>query len=151
MQTKDNAQFHIVLVKGWIEKDGKFLLAKRSLKELHKPGVWSLPGGKVEGEKEEPNILQKTLKKEIKEEVGVEITNVIDLIYNNSFKRVDGAHVISLIFLCHYKSGYAKPLEETAEVRWFTLEELKRFNEAEDFLREEIKELVNYMKNKKTF
>jgi ADP-ribose pyrophosphatase YjhB (NUDIX family) len=151
MQTKDNAHFHIVLVKGWIEKDGKFLLAKRSLKELHKPGVWSLPGGKVESEKEEPNILQKTLKKEIKEEVGVEIEDATSLMYDNSFIRVDDAHVVSLTFLCHCKSGEAKPLEDTAEIKWLTLEELKRFNESEDFLREEIKELVNYMKNKKTF
>ena len=53
MQTEDNAQFHIVCVKGWVEKDGKFLLAQRAFNELHHPGVWSLPGGKVETEIEE--------------------------------------------------------------------------------------------------
>jgi len=145
MQTKDNAQFHIVAVKGWVEKDNKFLLAKRSAKELHKPNSWSLPGGKVEGEIEEPCILQKTLKKEIKEEVGIEISDDIELLYNNSFKRVDGAHVVMLTFLCHYKSGEAKPIEDTSEVKWFSIEELKNFKEAENFLKIEIKELLHYL------
>jgi ADP-ribose pyrophosphatase YjhB (NUDIX family) len=148
MQTRDNAKFHIVLVKGWIEKNRKFLLAKRSNAELHKPGVWSLPGGKVENEIE-PNILQKTLKKEIKEEVGVEITNDIELVFNNSFERVDGANVVSLTFLCHYKSGEAKPLEDTVEIRWFSIEELKNFTEIEDFLKIEIIELVKYLESSK--
>lgn len=147
MKTKDNAQFHIVAVKGWIEKDSKFLLAKRGPNELHKPNKWSLPGGKIEDEVEEPSILQKTLRREIKEEVGIDITDDVELIYNNSFLRVDGAHVVMLTFLCHYKSGEAKPMEDTAEIRWFTIEELKKFNEAEDFLKKEINELENYLKN----
>ena len=50
MQTQDNAQFHIVLVKGWVEKDGKFLMARRSRKEIQAPGQWSIPGGKMENE-----------------------------------------------------------------------------------------------------
>ena len=145
MQTKDNAQFHIVAVKAWIEKDNKFLLAKRGLNELHKPNTWSLPGGKVEGKIEEPNILQKTLRREIKEEVGINITDDVELIYNNSFVRTDGAHVVMLTFLCHYKSGEAKPLEDTAEIRWFTIEELERLEGIEDFLKIEIKELMNYL------
>jgi ADP-ribose pyrophosphatase YjhB (NUDIX family) len=145
MKTKDNAQFHIVAVKAWIEKDGKFLLAKRGPNELHKPNTWSLPGGKVEDGKEESYILQKTLVKEIKEEVGIDVTDDIELVYNNSFVRVDGAHVVMLTFLCHYKSGEAKPIEDTSKIKWFSIEELKNFKEAEDFLKIEIKELLNYL------
>lgn len=50
METKDHAKFYIVLVKGWIEYHGKFLLAQRGMNEVHKPGAWSVPGGKVEDE-----------------------------------------------------------------------------------------------------
>jgi 8-oxo-dGTP diphosphatase len=145
MKTKDNAPFHIVAVKAWVEKDNKFLLAKRGPHELNKPNTWSLPGGKVENGIEF-NILQKTLKNEVKEEVGIEITNNISLVSNSSFERVDGAHVVMLTFLCHYKSGEAKPLEDTSEVKWFSLEELKNFNDAEDFLKIEISELEKYLK-----
>jgi len=146
MKTKDNAQFHIVAVKAWIEKNGKFLLAKRSPNEVHEPNSWSLPGGKVENEIE-ADILQKTLEKEVKEEVGVDITDKIELVYNNSFQRVDEAHVVMMTFLCHYKSGEAKPLEDTAEIAWFTLEELKKFNKAKDFLKIEINRLDEYLKS----
>ena len=147
MQTKDNAQFHIVAVKAWIKKDNTFLLAKRGPNELHKPNTWSLPGGKVEDEIEEPSILQKTLKREVKEEVGIGITDDIELIYNNSFIRTDGAHVVMLTFLCHHKSGEAKPLEDTAEIKWFSIEELKRLAGIEEFLKIEINELEKYLKN----
>lgn len=108
MKTQDNAQFHIVLVKGWVEKDGKFLMAQRGHTEHHEPGSWSLPGGKVENDTER-DILQSTLKKEIKEEVGLDITNDIELVYNNSFKRIDETHVVNLTFLCHSLNGDAQP------------------------------------------
>lgn len=148
MQTKDNAPFHIVLAKGWVEKDGKFLMAKRGEEELHKPGTWSLPGGKVERDVGEENILQKTLKKEIEEEVGVEITDEIELIYNNTFERIDGAHVVNLTFLCHHKSGEAKPLEDTAQVKWFSIEELRNFEDLEPFFKREVEKLIKYLEKR---
>ena len=145
MKTKDNANFHIVLVKAWIEKDGKFLMAQRGSTELHKPGAWSLPGGKVDDEVVR-DILQSTLKKEIVEEVGLDIADDIELIYNNSFIRSDGAHVVNLTFLCHWKSGNAQALEDTANVQWFTVKELRNFPHTEDFLQIEIDELIQYLK-----
>jgi len=143
MQTKDNANFFIVLVKGWVEKDDEFLLARRGPKELHMPGAWSLPGGKVELEIK-PNILEQTLIKEIQEEVGVTVSEHMELVHNNSFKRSDGAVVIGLTFLCRYVSGTAAPMEDTTEVAWHTLEELNRLAGIEDFLKKEIKILVAY-------
>ncbi|MDP2669452.1 MAG: NUDIX domain-containing protein [bacterium] len=144
MHTKDNAQFHIVLVKGRVQKDDKFLMAQRSMQELHKPGVRSLPGGKVEDEVER-DILQNTLKKEIMEEVGLEITDQIELVYNNSFIRSDDSHVVGLTFLCHRQAGEAQALEDTAKVQRFTLDELKAFPEAEEFLQIEIRALESYL------
>jgi 8-oxo-dGTP diphosphatase len=144
MQTKDNAKFHIVAVKGWIEKDGKFLIAKRGPNEIHMPNTWSVPGGKVDSTTEEANVLRNALKREIREEVGIEIDDDIELIYDNSFIRSDGAHVVMMIFLCRYKSGKARPLEDTAELKWLTLEELKRLN-IEDHMKMEIKALANHV------
>jgi 8-oxo-dGTP diphosphatase len=144
MQTHDNARFHIVLVNGWIENGGKFLLSQRALTELQRPGAWSLPGGKVEGGSEETDILQKTLRKEIEEEVGVAVADEMRFICDYSFIRVDGAHVVGLTFLCKYESGEARPLEDTASVKWLSLEELKSIK-AEDFLKREIEELVKYL------
>ena len=34
-------------------------------------------------------------------------------------------YVVAVIFKCHYKSGDAKPLEDTIDCKWATLEEIK--------------------------
>lgn len=145
MNTKDNANFFIVAVKAWVKKGDKYLLARRGLNEIHMPGVWSLPGGKVENEGEVVDVMQATLKKEIMEEVGLEITDEIELVFNNTFDRSDGSPVVGLTFLCYWKSGAAKPLEDTSEVKWFTLDELKNLEEVEDFLKREIKRLEEHI------
>jgi ADP-ribose pyrophosphatase YjhB (NUDIX family) len=110
------------------------------------PGVWSLPGGKIEKEIGK-GILERTLVKEIEEEIGITITEEIVLIYDNMFERVDGAHVLGLTFLCRYKSGTPAALEDTTEIRWFSVEELRQLEEAEDFLRIEIEHLMRYLTN----
>lgn len=140
------SRLHKVIVKAWVEKDGKYLLAQRGATEKHHAGIWSLPGGNVEHKVEE-SILEETLKKEVKEEVGVEVKDKMELVYNNAFiKTSDGSHVINLTFLCHWKSGEAKPLEDTTRIRWFTLEELQNFENPPDFLEREIKHLASHLK-----
>jgi len=137
---------HKVIVKAWIRKDNKFLLAKRSSTEKHHAGVWSLPGGNIENDVCDL-ILENSLNKEIKEEIGIEIKPEIFITYNNGFiKDSDGSHVINVTFLCDWKSGEARPLEDTSEIEWFTLNELKKINNPSDFLSKEIEYLVKYLK-----
>ncbi len=149
MQTKDNANFFIVAAKGWVQKQNKFLLARRGPEELHMPGVWSLPGGKVENEIMD-NILEKTVAKEIEEEVGIIIDSDMKIIHNNSFQRSDGATVIGLTYLCQYQSGAEAPLEDTTEIAWYTLEELEVMENIESFLKKEIKILSSFLKKEDT-
>lgn len=118
---------HLVLVNAVVEKDGKILVSQRSWEETHEPGRWTIPGGKVERtEGDVWNVIEKTLKAEVLEETGVEITEKAELLTNNTFIRSTGQHVIALIFLCHWKSGEAKPLEDTADAKWILEEELKK-------------------------
>lgn len=141
-----SSKLHKVIVKAWVEKDGKYLLAQRGSTEKHHAGVWSLPGGNIEQEVAD-SILEKTLKKEIKEEVNVEVKDEMELLYNNGFiKTSDGSHVINLTFLCHWKAGEAKPLEDTTKIKWFTLEELLNFKNPPDFLVKEIEHLVAHLR-----
>ena len=65
----------------------------------------------------------------------------MQFIHSDGFTRVDGAHVVGFVFLCKWKSGEAQPLEDTEEVRWFTLEELKNFTEVEKWMKVEIGKL----------
>jgi len=141
---KEKITYFEVLVKAWIEKDGKFLLAKRGMSEKHEPGAWSLPGGKIDDEIRD-EIIQHTLKKEIKEEVNIEIYDDIKLIYNNSFTKSDGSKVINLTFLCKYKFDDTKPCEDTSEIMWLSLEELINLENKKDYLEREISFLNKYL------
>ncbi len=114
---------HVVAVMGIVKKGNKYLIARRSKDDPQQGGQWSFPGGKVDFQIEE-NIIENTLKREILEEVGIEINDNVELIYNNSFIRVSGHHVIMLVFLCHYKSGEAQALEGQEVVKWVSIEEL---------------------------
>lgn len=117
---------HLILVNAVVEKDRKILVSQRSFEETHQPGSWTIPGGKVERTKGDVwNVIEETLKKEVMEETGVEIKDDAQLLTNNTFIRSTGQHVVALIFLCHWKSGEAKPLEDTIGTKWITEEELK--------------------------
>ncbi len=121
-------QTHIVLVNAVVEKDGRILISRRSFGESHEPGRWSIPGGKVDRtEGNVWNIIEKTLHREILEETGIEINNDVVLLSNNTFIRSTGHHVIMLLFLCHWKSGEARPLEDTIDIKWISEEDINDF------------------------
>lgn len=61
----------IVIVEGAIYKDDKWLIIEQSKKEEHAGGLLSLVGGKVEQEGNSSEILERTVKREIYEEVNV--------------------------------------------------------------------------------
>ena len=118
---------HLILVNAVVEKDGKILVSQRSFEETHQPGSWAIPVGKVERTKGNVwNIIEKTLKKEVMEETGVEIKDNTTPLTNNTFIRSTGQHVVALTFLCHWKSGKAEPLEDTINIKWITEKELKK-------------------------
>ena len=110
-------------------KEGEILIIQRSSKEEHGPGTWSVPGGKLEFTGIVHDALQKTAMKEVLEETGVEIEEKMELITNNTFEHdEDNLLVISTVFFCYYKSGNAKPSEETDDVKWIKEEEINDFN-----------------------
>lgn len=120
--------FYSVIVNGVIvNSEGKILIAERSPEEGHEGGKWSILGGKIESIGEEHDVLLKNIKKEILEEVGVEIFDDIVLVHDNTFTRNNGDDVLALVFVCKYKSGEAKPLEDTADVKWIAKEEINNY------------------------
>lgn len=124
---------YLVLVTAVIEREGTFLIARRSSKESELPGWWSLPGGKLESEGPgTQNVLEKTLIREISEEVGLKIESKPRLISDSTFIRSNGEYVIWLVFLCRWLSGEAMPLEDTDAVAWITPEELKDYKVSEE-------------------
>jgi len=105
---------HYIAVTGIIRnKDGKYLICKRSEKEKAFPNKWCVPGGKIEPKDfvDTPkdtgdhwfDIFEKVLRKEIKEETRLEIKN-IRYVSNLAFIRPNGYSTI-IVSLCAEHDG----------------------------------------------
>ena len=70
---------YIVNVEAVIYQDDKYLIIKRSDQEEHAPGILSNAGGKVEINNPQKEVLEKTLIREIKEEVDIELKKPFSL------------------------------------------------------------------------
>lgn len=119
---------YTVLVNAAIIKNGEMLIIQRSDREKHQAGKWCLPGGKLEETEEVIDSLEKTAKREIKEETGINI-EPLSVIYNNTFKHSeDNQLTLAIIFLCIWKSGEAKPLDDTQNVKWIKEDEINNYH-----------------------
>ena len=130
----------VVNVEGAIYKTGKWLLIRRSEKEEHAGGGLSLVGGKCELEGFSSDILERTLHREIYEEVGIKVAE-LQYVNSSSFITDSGIHVIDIVFLCQYQSGepYAKAVDEVDDVIWMTTSEILDHPELPGFLKENVK------------
>lgn len=129
-------ELHRVVVTAIIVKDGKFLIARRGLHKRVQPGMWGVPGGGMELDDyvNTPRTLgdcwyfaiEKTLKREVMEEVGLEIDRVRYLL-DLAFLRPDGVPVITLSFWCYWRLGEVRLNDESIDYKWVTLEESKNY------------------------
>ncbi len=107
-------------VKAFVVSEGKLLLLKRRSNDVHKPGAWDIPGGRLElGENPFDGLKRETL-----EETGfdIEIVMPIDVHF---FTRDDGQKIQMTIFVCKPKSGEIKLSEEHTEYKWVDLKNAK--------------------------
>ena len=106
----------IVVVAAVIEREGRFLVARR-LKGTHLEGFWEFPGGKVhEGE-----TLEAALHREVAEELGAGIAHVRH-IFSVSHPYADRS--VELHFFRGQLAGGVQPLLGQ-ELRWISREEFE--------------------------
>lgn len=139
----------IVNVEGAIFKGDKWLLIERSKKETHAGGIISLVGGKVDLEGDSIDILERTVKREIFEEVGIEIKDTVHYVQSTSFVTDKGVNVVDIVFLCEYARGEAYPNspDEVEQVLWLTYQELMNHPHAPIWPKESIKKAEVVRKN----
>src|SRR3989344_1305695 len=112
-----------------------YLITRRSPNKKRFPGMWTVPGGKLETSdyinlpKETENywynVLEKTLRREVREEVGIEIEN-IEYVTSLATIHADGSPSLVISCMADYVSGDIKLQEgETDQFAWVTLEEAK--------------------------
>ena len=109
----------ITVVAAIIRKDNRILITRR-FNNVHLPGLWEFPGGKVEAEES----LESALKREIREELGVEIAVLHEV------SKVDHAYSTNIVrlhfFECAIVAGEPQPLD-VADLRWVPLAEISSY------------------------
>jgi 8-oxo-dGTP diphosphatase len=143
----------IVNVEAAIFKNDRWLIIERSKKEEHAGGLLSLVGGKVENEGNTSDILERTVKREIFEEVDVRVKDHLQYIHSTSFIADKGENVVDIVFLCEYDFGeaIAKSPDEVESVNWMTAQQVYEHSNAPDYLKESIKRAENLKKAKKSY
>ncbi|MBS4193577.1 NUDIX hydrolase [Lederbergia citri] len=130
----------IVNTEAAIFNNGKWLIIERSKKEEHAGGMLSLIGGKVDQEGNSSDILERTVKREIFEEVGVKVKDQLHYVHSTSFVTDKGNHVVDVVFLAEYESGEAFPKspDEVDEVLWLTYDEIMEHPNSPPYLKDNI-------------
>jgi len=112
-------EFKIITSLVIVNEEGSFLLGKRSMDEDVFPGLWSIPGGKVEHGPAIREVFEDNVEKEVLEEFGVKVV-VESYIQSHS----NGKGKVYVIFQGKITEGKSQPLEDTDEVAWFKLEDV---------------------------
>ncbi|MDJ0737352.1 MAG: 8-oxo-dGTP diphosphatase MutT [Nostocaceae cyanobacterium] len=96
------------------------ILIDRRLPQGVMGGLWEFPGGKIE----DGETIQECIKREIHEELG------IDIEVGNHLVTIDHTYthlrVTLTVHHCRHLTGIPQPLE-CAEVRWVSVNELAKF------------------------
>jgi ADP-ribose pyrophosphatase YjhB (NUDIX family) len=130
-----------IISRGFIVKDGEVLLCKLKVNENY-----FFPGGHVEyGENAE-----EALKRELQEEIGVEISDIKFWgICENTFVGPQGeCQEINIVFSAELAQKEFMVLEDHMEFGWFAVDDIASKNVLPESLREEF---LEWNKGKKVF
>ncbi|MFA7216923.1 MAG: NUDIX domain-containing protein [Candidatus Paceibacterota bacterium] len=132
-------ELHRIVTTTIIYNEGRYLITKRAPHKKVHPGKWTVPGGGLEvndyintppstkGAPQWYGALEKSLRREIKEEVGLEIDKP-EFLVDLTFIRPDGIPVIVFSYFAKYLSGEVKMDEDTVDFKWVTVEEAKEYD-----------------------
>lgn len=107
-----------------IEDNHQILCAQRS-EEMSLPLKWEFPGGKLE----KGETLEDCLKREIKEELGLEIT-ILERLPSNTHKYSENKIIKLIPFRCSLQTSEID-LKEHSKIEWSAISQLKNFDWAE--------------------
>lgn len=137
-----NRELHRIVVTAIVYRQVKsefhYLITQRSTDKKIWPGRWTVPGGGIEiddyvatAPTTKSNIwyfaLDKSLRREVKEEVGLTIGSISYLL-DLAFIRPDNTPVITLSFYAPYKSGKVKLDSESINYAWIGIRKVKKYD-----------------------
>ena len=152
----DENKAHYIVVTGIIVKDGKFLITKFADNHKVFPNQWTVPGGKLESKDYKDrkkdtsvhwyNVLESVLRREILEEVGLEIKN-IKYLTSLTYIRPDNIPTLILSLFADHHGGEVNLSDEMQDYKWINFEEAKNYDLIEGIY-EELEMLNNLLKGK---
>lgn len=155
----DKQYLHEVAITGIVVKDNKYLITRRSPNKKRFSGMWTVPGGKMEANdylqlpKDTEfywyNVLERTLRREVKEEVGIDIDN-IEYITSLATVHEDGSPSLVISCVADYVGGEVSlQAEENDQFAWVDLGEAKNY-QLLDGIYDELVMVENKRKGEKT-
>ena len=107
-----------------VDNQGRLFLARRGSKAKNERCLWEFPGGSVElGE-----TLTEALRREMREEFGIEIVvgELLDVV--DHILKEEGQHWVSPTYICSIASGelHIREPEKCAEIGWFQTDEIPK-------------------------
>jgi 8-oxo-dGTP diphosphatase len=132
----DKNKAHYIVVTAILVKEGKYLIAKRAASEKAFPNLWTVPGGKLEvldyalRKKDTSehwyNIFEGVARREVMEEVGLEI-NEIGYLTSMVYIRSDNIPCLIVSLYASPSNEDIKLCNELSEYAWVTSEEAKNY------------------------
>jgi len=120
-----NSKKYDPAVKAFIVDNNQLFIIKRSDKDVHKPGVWEIPGGRLnKGENPIKGLIRET-----KEETNLDI-EVIKPINIKHFTRDDGQNIEMTVYFCKVLTKNVILSSEHTAFEWINVDNAKeRLNE----------------------
>ncbi len=139
-----NSENFAFAAKSFIVNENKLLIIKRCDDNVQKPGIWEIPGGRLN-----PNEDQiEGLKREIKEETNLDI-DVIKPLTIRKFTRDDNQKIELTNFLCKLPNALNNKLKlskEHTDSEWVELNNVK--DKITDFFHKEVDLIKQHYGNK---
>lgn len=105
-----------------VNSKNETLLIKRTSKSQNEAGFWSKPGGTVEFNEK----VEDAIKREIKEELGVNIELTKPLGFTNHILNSENQHWVAIHYLAKIINGEPHIMEpdKIEEIKWFNFDHL---------------------------
>ncbi|MCP5322987.1 MAG: NUDIX domain-containing protein [Candidatus Paracaedibacteraceae bacterium] len=131
-----------------IEHHNKFLTIERPA-GTYAAGLFSFPGGKVDLQDEvhSQDILRATVKREILEEVGLNLIDPIEYVFSSYFTAANDIPILNSTFYCKLRETnptVTPSPREVASYAWLSPDEIYASSNCADWLKDYLTLILDY-------
>jgi 8-oxo-dGTP diphosphatase len=115
---------YVVNVDGAVCRDDEYLLIERGAGVDHASGELGLPGGRMEDPPADEDAIEATVRRELREEVGLEVT-AVEYVSANTFEDDHDTPCLNVVTYCEASGeAHARATDEVAAIHWLSADEI---------------------------